>query len=76
MILLQQILIKSDDTTYYTGRKNKADREATNLGRERLMMLTIPFYIQEDAEEARRKRRRHTLTYVEEHSDTADKGRA
>jgi hypothetical protein len=34
----------------------------------------IPICIQNDTEEARRKRRRHTLTYVEEHSDEADKG--
>jgi hypothetical protein len=35
--------------------------------------LFIPINIQDDVEEARRKRRRHTLTYVEEHSDAADK---
>ena len=38
--------------------------------------LLIPIYIQDDVEETRRKRRRHTFTYVEEHSDAADKDRA
>jgi hypothetical protein len=36
----------------------------------------IPVCIRDDAEEARKKRRRHTLTYVEEHSDEANKGSA
>jgi hypothetical protein len=56
-------------------------------------MFLIPFCIQDDTEEARRKwdrelhvsllqpkaqrkRRRHTLTYAEEHSDAADEGSA
>jgi hypothetical protein len=33
----------------------------------------IPICIQDDTEEARMKRRRHTFAYVEEHSDEADK---
>ena len=31
-------------------------------------------YLGDDTEEARRKRRRHTFQYVEEHSDKADNG--
>ena len=39
-----------------------------------IMKLFIPCCIQDDAEEVRRKRRRHTFVYVEEHSDEADNG--
>lgn len=35
--------------------------------------MDIPFSIQDDIEKAKRKRRRHTFMYVEEHSDAADK---
>ena len=39
-------------------------------------MFLIPFCIHDDTEEARKMRRRHTLTYVEEHSDKVDEGSA
>jgi hypothetical protein len=81
----------NENSSLNSAKRNKKDEFYTQLVRRvraicpnqryvklwRPVQKTInPIYIQDDIEEARRKRRRHTLTYVEKHSDAADDDRA
>jgi hypothetical protein len=66
---------KSRNEAYNDVRWNDEMRSDNGMRSYNALYL-IPVCIRDDAAKIRRKRRRHTLTYVEEHSDAADKGSA